>query len=1182
MNHSRLLAPARCAILAAGIFTLLSPRPTWAQAGPGLGGNYYPSADSPIDGNTYLTLIEEQLHLQYRKVKVSTTAGVTTWKIQVPSLYVPDSQITPDLPASVPADDAKNNYPDAADHYTLASDTELTIALAAAVQLTLDSADSLAIKQEKLFNLTNTIGKYKKASIGKVVKNATINILNASFADEADRVAALESFTSGAVQADPSKASAVVATMIPLIVPKVVGYKKVGSTYVANPAAGTTAGGVFATAPGFADAADEIVSEAVKRAAVNAVAIVNSALGSVAQIVDVSGGATGGQDPTANGTAAKAKQIIKGITAAAVNTAYANGAGYLGDEIAVAIGTKVKGLTYTHKAGANVKTAIATSADVTSAIFTADNRPTSLKEVSLIAAGLFKGFRGSLYEVDPTENIVSGIKTAYSYTGDNALYLDNVQGGFKNASIATPNDKVLVSAAVLGGINSTNISFVAARLTGAAASLPALLAYAPSGDSGLGSFIGAVLEKDSQLGGQASVSEILEAAVRGNQASAVAISKLAAKWSVATATTVETHRLGQIVQGAGAGLAGQALYNTTYGGVISAVIASSPLKKVTTTITRVDNSPTGTLLKTPVKMVELDLDSQNRIKEIVSYAIAGAQNAEAKTSALQAITKAASASVTYQFYKPILDAAIATKVGAGQTLAPADQWRAVVTVLASKKLTSTLEFAGTYDTDINSTHTKPTGNLQPLLTSIPAYAKTLTNYSAANNDAAIDQSASLINNLQLAPKAIFGKSYEAFAGTGVNGDASGNTPLALITSVALVSPASSTIAAALAVKLTNVGDAAIIDTAKGISPSLAAKVKMTVEVGRHVKTTPGDMFDYLDQQIYQNPTLLAEIVTGSTIVAPQYAHIVASAVGFKASAKVASVVPLLFNYAHITTSDPNLPNAPLAGSYDNRVDASAAISAAVTSGILSAKGGLKTGSSAVVLAATEIKNLKAAVTAMVKQVMNVSGNTSLSSTYLPGGGEGEDNFLQSDGSAPQLSGGHLVGGFERTKQNGAAGVVTGFMTQIIKSSDTTLPSGATGLAGAVLTAAITVVKADVPKMLAISQAAAQAARSIAAGFSATGESDIVTAVLNTFLKKINGVMVSIDDPLHPNYVGNDKLANGKLNPYFDLKNKIANAVRFGVLAAAENIPGAGAAGVINYSVSFNSPTNSPVTNIMDL
>lgn len=1169
-----------------------------------MGGNYYPSIDSPVDGSTYLTLIEEQLHLQYRKVKVSTTAGVTTWKIQVPSLYVPDSQTPPALPTSVPADDPKNDYPATADHYILASDTELAIALAGAVQSTLDSADSIEIKKQKLFSLTNEIGKYKKASVGKVVKNATMSILNSTFANEADRVAALESFTSGAVQADPTKAAAVVATMIPLVVPKVVGYKKVGTSYVTNPSATNTAGGVFAAVPSFADAADEIVSEAVKQAAVNAVAIVNSALGSVAQIVDVSGGATGGQDPVGNGSATKAKQIIQGITAAAVNTAYANGAGYLGDEVAVAIGTKVKALVYTHKAGTNVKTAIATSADVASAIFasTATNRPSSLKEISLIAAGLFKGFRGSLYEADPSGNIVGSIKTAYGYANDSneATYLTQVRGGFLDASIATPNDKVAVANAVLAQINNTNINYVTARLTGAAASLPALVAYAPSGDTGLGSFVGSILEKDSALGGLSSVSDILEAAVRGNQASAATIAKLAAKWSVATGTTAETHRLGQIVQGAGLGLTGQPLYNTTYGAVISSVISATPLQKETKTITRVnDDNINGALLKTPVKLVTLNTDSQNRIKEIVSYALAGAQNAEAKTAALQSITKAASSGVTYQFYKPILDAAISTAVGSGQTLDVVDQWRAVVTVLASKKLSATLEFAGTYDTSSSPTHTKPTGDVQSLLLSIPAYVKALSGYSASNNDAAIDQSTALINNLQLAPKAIFNKSYEAFAGTGVNSDASGNTPLALITSVGLVSPTSATVAAALAVKLTNVSDATIISTAKGTSPSNAAKIKMAVDVGRYVKTTPGDMFDYLDQQIYQNPTLLNEIVTGATIVAPQYTHIVASAVGFKAPTKVASVVAQLFNYSHITSSDGGL--APLAGSYDNRVDATSAITAATISGILSAKTGLKTGSSAAVVAANELKNVKAAVTALVKQVIGVTGNTPVNSIYLPtsnanlattgnmsyvdtgvGGGEGTDNFLQSDGSTPTVSGGHLIGGFTRTTQKGEAGVVTGFMTQIIKSSDTTLPNGATGLAGAVLTAAVTVVKADVTKILAIAQAAAQAARSISAGFSATGESDIVTAVLNTFLKKVGSNFISIDDPLHPNYVGFDTLANGKPNPYFGLKDKVTNAVRFGVLAAADNIPGAGAAGVINYTVSYNSPLNSPVTNIMDL
>jgi hypothetical protein len=208
--------------------------------------------------------------------------------------------------------------------------------------------------------------------------------------------------------------------------------------------------------------------------------------------------------------------------------------------------------------------------------------------------------------------------------------------------------------------------------------------------------------------------------------------------------------------------------------------------------------------------------------------------------------------------------------------------------------------------------------------------------------------------------------------------------------------------------------------------------------------------------------------------------------------------------------------------------------------------------------------------------------------------------MQSDGTAAVLGGPHVFSsGYSLQKQVGPAGIITGFMAQVMTAGDTTLPNrGHTvtsaagpvvGMVGQILAAAVVVVQADVSKVLAIAQAAAQAARSVSpgvTGFSTTGsgngdgEAAIVAAILFAFDKKIGGVPFAITNAAHPNFVGNATLPNGKPNPFYQLDSKVTNAVHFGRLAAENGVPGAGAAGVINYTHA--SLSGMPVTDIFGL
>lgn len=985
-----------------------------------------------------------------------------------------------------------------------------------------------------------------------------------------------------------------------------------------NRAGGTT----FNSTPGFGNVVDEVMTAAMQKASANAVAIVTAALGSVMQGVDVSTA----QTPTANGTLATARGHAQEVAAIAIKVAYAEGRGYLGDEIAVAVGTKVKAASYVHAGSApGVKKPIAMSHEIASAIFSYPGAPTALKEVGLIAAGLMKGFKGSIFEGGttgtfadpdlPEANIVAQIKSTLALDASGQTYMDNVQGGFVNAySASSPTSAPVVGAAIVAGITGGNINNLAARLTGGLAWLPAAVT-AKGGGFTSGSFIADVLQKDATLNGTAAIADIIEIATRSNATQAANIANLAATWSQTT-STLETERLGRIIRGTALGLKGQPLYNTLLASSVGKIITAAPIAKVPHKITNVDDSGSEAKLKSAVSLTEFNATGRQQIRELTSYALTGAKDAgHTNAAASIAYTLAKATSAFYQFYQPILEGAIdagagGTGAAGAGTLAASEQWRAVLAVMAPKKL-STLEFDGTYDESITAEHPKPTANFKTLHQLIPVYAATVPDYSALNNQP-IAKGGAVIRNIQDFPKAVFSKAFDGFVDSAVQADLT--MTKAVLTGVALMSPKDAPLAGVLGVKFRPQDSEAFKAEAIGLNPAMTTNVTIAVDTAKHVASGTSDLFDYLNGSILKYSKNLADIVTGATVVAPGYAHIVGHAVAFSSPSNVSKVVPQIFNYSSITETDP-LVSAPQRAEYDNRVDAAAAVSAAITAGIVEAKTGHVSGNASATKQTIETANLKNAISAMVKQVLSVTGNTPVLSQYLAGtnialssgatghdsavgGGEGANNFLQSDGSEPEFTqvgapGGDdiITGGFTKQKQVGPAGIITGFMSQVMKSGDTTLPArghsvtsatgDAIGMIGQILAAAVVVVQSDPSKILAVAQAAAQAARAVAgSSFGATGQEAIVDAILFALDKKVNGSPTPITSASHPFNSNSDTLANGKDNPLFEIHIKVANAVAFGVLAAANNYPGAGAAGVINYT--HNNLSGQPVTDIFGL
>lgn len=337
-------------------------------------------------------------------------------------------------------------------------------------------------------------------------------------------------------------------------------------------------------------------------------------------------------------------------------------------------------------------------------------------------------------------------------------------------------------------------------------------------------------------------------------------------------------------------------------------------------------------------------------------------------------------------------------------------------------------------------------------------------------------------------------------------DVANNTPIeteAVVLGAGAVNPkgAAAIASAALISHATGTTDAQIIAAAKSTNRKASFNIDLATNAALHVRDVgTADLAEYIRKVTFQNPKFAADVATGATVASPNFAHSIGHAAVFASPGNAGKIVPVLFAYAQLDNHvGPNI---------DNPVAAAAAISAGVTTGILEAKTGAK-----------ELNNLKAAVSAMVKAVI----------------------FLQSAG--PTFSQMKSTGTASLETEKGAAGVITGYVSQEIAPADIVLPGGAGGTVGAVITAAV---KAAKLYALEIAQAAGQAARSVASGY--TDAASIQAAVL---------------------------AAGSSFT-----STQILAAVNYGISQGAASVPGAGAAGTLNYA---NATGTGPyVTSIFDL
>jgi hypothetical protein len=425
----------------------------------------------------------------------------------------------------------------------------------------------------------------------------------------------------------------------------------------------------------------------------------------------------------------------------------------------------------------------------------------------------------------------------------------------------------------------------------------------------------------------------------------------------------------------------------------------------------------------------------------------------------------------------------------------------------------------------------------------------------STNKAAADEGLQLVQDLQTGSTTTFTKMLSHFnTAQGISNDA----VRADVYAAEMADSSEHDAALAIAIKQTylsqspSITDATLLSDAenaiRGINANYTANLQMVDTVVTHIQSealgtgvTPvgppgvGDLFDFVSHQIVISSSLTNDIAIAATVVDPDHAHFIASAIAFQAPTAVAGTIGSIFTYAQITNPHPlalagagPLQNANGAlgtklfpgsmGAILDQPAAAAAITAGVTTGILEAN--LGSGTQAALSSA-----VAAAVAASITQ-----NGTALRGPTNPFNASVPDQslqFQQSTGTSPTASTG--------AQTVGAAGAITGYVAEVTKSTDTTI--SATTIA--VLTASVG--GGARPYALQMAQAAAQAFAWV------TGLTTASPAVVN-------------------NTVG---------NPVFDIANAIEagvgsafatlpaleNAVAFGIDQAEHGMIGAGALGL---------------------
>ena len=640
----------------------------------------------------------------------------------------------------------------------------------------------------------------------------------------------------------------------------------------------------------------------------------------------------------------------------------------------------------------------------------------------------------------------------------------------KGVGVATTGASDAYINAVLDGFNDANGSTDAAAVAGAigtlagAANANQIAAYV----TGVGAWSPKAVElfiDDAVKKAGASTESVTDIMRAGVRANQKDVAKAAiTAIGVTDAQSGETGTRGHVMQGVGEGLKGNPLY---------AVYASAAMEKAIKTL-----GATGATLR---EMVGGGVDGVE---------VAGELSSIAQVTFIAAKTSKSPADVVIGAFGAF----------AGEHVAAGEQWRAVLGSMAADKKNAA---------------------------SIRTAAKLLGSYDAGNNSEVTKGGDVLINSLGN-NKNVYNFLLDGLTELGVSDMANSASDVeSILTGAGLVTPKDAITIGAAALRYSTLPAATIRGLAISFGAKSAQKTNIGLDVAERVLAPGGttDLYDYLDHLMFKNPKFPIEIARGATAAVPQFANVVAGSLAYRSPFKAGKIATEVFRLAQL---DNHIANVTSPDHVDNPADAAAAITAALTNGILQAN----------VDPALLSGVLTGTITAAVK------GSLDLSKVSLAGNGaEGMNLFRQANGAGTDPTN---PANYSSTNQKAVAGVVAGYLTLELVPADVT---GLPEIAKAVITAAAGAAKAYGMEM---AQAAGVAARAvIGIGVVAGGQvaQDIAAALL----------------------------AGGA-------SGNLLNAVDFGIRQFTEAVGvhqmGAGAGGVVQYTQAVGS--GAYVTSIFNL
>ncbi len=376
--------------------------------------------------------------------------------------------------------------------------------------------------------------------------------------------------------------------------------------------------------------------------------------------------------------------------------------------------------------------------------------------------------------------------------------------------------------------------------------------------------------------------------------------------------------------------------------------------------------------------------------------------------------------------------------------------------------------------------------------------------------------------LLLNPYNPVGNYNATLASLSVAGTSDRNLAILYAASLANSSDAVGTLAAAIA-KTTGTTVSDLTKAAISANRNLQQNLSLAGEVASFTKTNGAgtNIQAYIGGKILSNPTLVSDIATASTVVLPQFSHVIAHTAGFNAPQQAYLAIAGIINHTKITSTTGVAGVDRLA--LGNRPSAVAAISAGVTTGILESRD---------LSPSAKQFALRDAVRSVVIAVVGAAYNdTSV----------GAGSFRRSNG---------LPAGFTLTPATGVAGAVTGFVAQMAPEIGSATPY-------------------NVSTDLQVALAAIKAASAV------TLHVEEAQAAAQAFAWVTGGSVVQL--------AGSG--ATAAIIAAFGGTAAVTNAVNFGISEAIAGTPGAGAGGLSNLPGSFylhNRASGTPVSNIFSL